>query len=266
MVMNSDRALLTARELARRTGNEHHDVLVILGSGLLATAEHLRRGDEIDIDLATLPFFPRYTATGHHAVGWSVTIDETRLLLIGGRAHLYEGIDLDEVVHPLRTGIAAGCHTVILTAAVGGIREDLSTGSILAVSDHLNLTARTPLAGPLFVDMVDAYSPRLRALALAAPTSSPIQQGVYAQVTGPQFETPAEVAMLRTMGADVVGMSMALETIAARQAGANVLGISVVTNKAAGSAPDEFTQIAGVGAMAAPDVAKLIRHVVVSLP
>ena len=266
MVENSDRAVLTARELARRTGNEHHDVLVILGSGLLATAEHVRNGDEVAIDLATLPFFPHYTATGHHAVGWSVLIGDTRVLLIGGRVHLYEGIPLEEVVHPLRTGIAAGCHTVILTAAVGGIRDDLPTGSVLAVSDQLNLTGRSPLAGPQFVNMVDAYAPELRKLALAAPTSVPLKEGVYAQVTGPQFETPAEVAMLRTMGADVVGMSMALETIAARQAGATVLGLAVVTNKAAGAEPDAVSHIAEAGATAAEDVAAVIRHVVVSLP
>jgi len=149
---------------------------------------------------------------------------------------------------------------------VGGIRDDLSTGSVVAVSDQLNLTGRSPLSGPQFLNMVDAYSPALRQLARAAPTSTPLKEGVYAHVPGPQFETPAEVAMLRTMGADVVGMSMAFETIAARQAGANVLGIAVVTNKAAGSAPDEFTQIHQVGATAAPDIAAVIRHVVVSLP
>ena len=167
---------------------------------------------------------------------------------------------------PLRTGIAAGCHTVILTAAVGGIRDDLPTGSDLAVTDHLNLTGRSPLAGPQFINMVDAYSPELRRLAHDAPMTRDLADGVYAQMTGPQFETPAEVAMLRTMGADVVGMSMALETIAARQAGANVLGLAVVTNRAAGTAPDTFSHIAQAGEDASPDVAAIIRHVVVSLP
>ncbi len=263
MVESAERATLTARELARRTGTDHHDVLVILGSGLAAAAHELRAGDEDTIPLATLPFFPHYTATGHHAEGWSVSLGNARLLIMAGRCHLYEGIALDEVVHPLLTGIAAGCHTVILTAAVGGIHPDFGTGTIVTVTDHLNLTGQSPLSGPQFVDMVDAYSPHLRQLAHEAP--APTKDGVYAQVPGPQFETPAEVNMLRGMGADVVGMSMALETIAARQAGADVLGLAIVTNKAATSEPDMSSHIAQAGAKAATDVAAIIRHVVVSL-
>jgi purine-nucleoside phosphorylase len=264
MVEQAERSTLTARELARRTGTDHHDVLVILGSGLATAAHELRAGHEDTIPLATLPFFPHYTATGHHAEGWSVELGRTRLLIMAGRCHLYEGIDLDEVVHPLRTGIAAGCHTVILTAAVGGIRPDLTTGTIVTVTDHLNLTGRSPLKGPQFIDMVDAYSPELRRLAQSAPAET--KDGVYAQVPGPQFETPAEVNMLRAMGADVVGMSMALETIAARQAGADVLGLAVVTNAAATAEPDTVERIAVAGAAAASNVAAIIRHVVMSLP
>jgi purine-nucleoside phosphorylase len=255
-----DRPIRTARELARRTGVEHHDVLVILGSGLAPTAELLGTSGP-SLPLATLPFFPRYTATGHHAEAWSVPIGERMVLVFGGRCHLYEGIDVAEVVHPLRTGIAAGCSTVLLTAAVGGIREDLATGSVVTISDQINLTGRSPLSGPQFVDMVDAYAPGLRAVARATPGVPTPAEGIYAQVPGPQFETTAEVAMLRQLGADVVGMSMAIETIAARQAGADVLGLAVVTNAAAGASPD----IAQVGAAAAPTVAAIIRHVVGSL-
>jgi purine-nucleoside phosphorylase len=187
------------------------------------------------------------------------------VLIFGGRCHLYEGIELTEVVHPLRTGVATGCTTVILTAAVGGIREDLAPGTVVAIADHLNLTGRTPLSGPEFIDMVDAYSPRLRALALATPGIATPATGIYAQVPGPQFETPAEVTMLRTLGADVVGMSMALETIAARHARAEVLGLTVVTNAAAGT-DHSLASIAEAGASAAKDVADIIRHVVMSLP
>jgi purine-nucleoside phosphorylase len=212
-----------------------------------------------------LPFFPRYTGTGHHAQGWSVPIGDKMVLVFAGRCHAYEGIDLSEVVHPLRTGIAAGCSTVILTAAVGGIRQDLVTGSVMAVADHLNLTGRSPLSGPEFVDMVGAYAPGLRAEALATPGVPALATGVYAQVLGPQFETPAEIRMLRTLGADVVGMSMAFETIAARHAGAEVLGLAVVTNEAAG-ASSGTADIAAAGAGAVPVVAEIIRHVVVSLP
>jgi len=260
----TDNATRTARELARRTGVERHDVLVILGTGLAPAAEQLGAAGP-SIPLATLPFFPRYTATGHHAQGWSVPIGDKMVLVFAGRCHAYEGIDLSEVVHPLRTGIAAGCSTVILTAAVGGIREDLVTGSVMAVTDHLNLTGRSPLSGPEFVDMVGAYAPGLRAQALATPGVPALATGVYAQVLGPQFETPAEIRMMRTLGADVVGMSMAFETIAARHAGAEVLGLAVVTNEAAG-ASSGTTDIAAAGAGAVPVVAEIIRHVVVSLP
>jgi purine-nucleoside phosphorylase len=262
-----DRATRTARELARRIGVDRHDVLVILGTGLAPVAEIL--GSEgPSIPLATLPFFPHYTATGHHAQGWSVPLGTKQVLILAGRCHLYEGLELADVVHPLRTGIAAGCGTVILTAAVGGIREDLATGSIMAVADQLNLTGRTPLVGPQFIDLVDAYAPELLQAALATtgvPALSPTP-GTYAQVTGPQFETPAEVRMLRGLGADVVGMSMALETIAARAAGARVLGLAVVTNGAAVAGELGTDHIFDAGRDVTPAVAEIVRQVVVSLP
>jgi purine-nucleoside phosphorylase len=263
MTETPDNASRTARELARRTGVEHHDVLVILGTGLAPTAEQLG-AEGPSIPLATLPFFPRYTATGHHAQGWSVPLGDKMVLVFSGRCHAYEGLELSDVVHPLRTGIAAGCDTVILTAAAGGIREDLTTGSIMAVTDHLNLTGRSPLSGPEFVDMVGAYASDLRERALATPTVPALATGVYAQVPGPQFETPAEIRMMRTLGADVVGMSMAFETIAARHAGAAVLGLAVVTNQAAGDT--DIGGIASAGADASPNLAEIVRHVVVSLP
>src|ERR1700689_5200636 len=176
-----DTATRTARELARRTGVERHDVLVILGTGLASVAERLGATGP-SIPLATLPFFPRYTATGHHAQGWSVPIGDKMVLVFAGRCHAYEGIELSEVVHPLRTGIAAGCSTVILTAAVGGIREDLATGSVVTVTDQVNLTGRSPLSGPQFVDMAGAYAAGLRELALATPDVPTPAVGVYAQV------------------------------------------------------------------------------------
>jgi len=266
----ADRAEHSARELARRLGIDHHDVLVLLGSGLSGTAEVLGAGEK-PFPLDTLPYFPPYKAGGHRAHAWSVDHEGVRLLILGGRCHLYEGLTPVEVVHPLRTGIAAGCRTVILTAAAGGIRDDLVTGSVIVVEDHLNLTGRSPLIGPDFVDMTDAYAPRLRtvALATAEPAASVLatRPGVYAQLPGPQFETPAEIRMLRTAGADVVGMSMALETIAARQAGAEVLGLALITNPAAAAnATIEFAAIAEVGTAAVPAVAAIVHHVVGSLP
>lgn len=265
----ADRADHCARELGRRLGIDHHDVLVLLGSGLSGTAEALGAGEEA-VPLDTLPNFPPYTAGGHRAQAWSVGHDGLRVLVLGGRCHLYEGLTPAEVVHPVRTGIAAGCRSVILTAAAGGIRGDLETGSIMVVGDHINLTGRSPLIGPDFVDMAGAYDSRLQGLALAAPEPAAsvlaAQPGVYAQLPGPQFETPAEIRMLRTAGADVVGMSMALETIAARQAGVDVLGLALVTNPAAAdSATIDFTDIADAGAAAVPAVAAIVRHVVGSL-
>jgi purine-nucleoside phosphorylase len=264
----ADRAAQSARELARRLETEHHDVLVLLGSGLSGTAEALGPAAG-PVPLDTLPFFPPYTAGGHRARAWSVALHGLRILVLGGRCHLYEGLTAAEVVHPLRTGIAAGCRTVILTAAAGGLRDDLAPGSLMVVEDHLNLTGRSPLIGPDFVDMADAYAPALRASALTAPAPASsvlaARPGVYAQLPGPQFETPAEIRMLRTAGADVVGMSMALETIAARQAGAAVLGLALVTNPAA--SPDttiDVADIAELGTAAVPAVAAVVRHVVVS--
>jgi purine-nucleoside phosphorylase len=266
----AERAEHCARELGRRLGVTHHDVLVLLGSGLSTTAEALGAG-EAAVPLDTLPFFPPYSAGGHRAMAWSVDLGGLRILVLGGRCHLYEGLTPAEVVHPLRTAIAAGCRTVILTAAAGGIREDLGSGSVMVVEDHLNLTGHSPLVGPDFVDMADAYDSRLRDLALATPgPAAPVlaeRPGVYAQLPGPQFETPAEIRMLRTVGVDVVGMSMALETIAARQAGVDVLGLALVTNPAAaGGATIDITDIAAVGAAAVPAVAAIVRHVVGSLP
>jgi purine-nucleoside phosphorylase len=263
------RAAQSAQELARRLGIEHHDVLVLLGSGLSGTAEGLGAGEE-PVPLDTLPSFPPYTAGGHRARAWSVAHEGLRILVLGGRCHLYEGLTPTEVVHPLRTGIAAGCSTVILTAAAGGLRDDLATGALMVVDDHLNLTGRSPLIGPDFVEMADAYAPALRAFALAAPEPAASalagRPGVYAQLPGPQFETPAEIRMLRAAGADVVGMSMALETIAARQAGAAVLGLALVTNPAAtADATIDVAAIADVGAAAVPAVVAVVRHVVGSL-
>lgn len=266
----ADRAARSARELARRIGIEHHDVLVVLGTGLAGTARLLGSGDD-GLPLDTLPFFPPFTAGGHVSLGWSVPLGSRRVLVFGGRSHLYEGHQPVDLVHPVRMAIAAGCTTVILSAASGGIRPDLGTGSIMVVEDHINLTGRSPLTGPAFVEMTDAYDPLLRNLALASPDPAARvlvrEPGVYAQVSGPQLETPAEVRMLGMLGADVVGMSMALETIAARHAGARVLGLAVVTNPAAadGAAVD-LTDVAGVGDGAGPAVAAVVRHVVGSLP
>jgi purine-nucleoside phosphorylase len=233
-------AAASARRLAELTGQPAHDVAVVLGSGWAPAADALGSGG--DVPLTDLGGFPAVTVPGHVPVVRSVRIGALRVLVFLGRVHLYEGHPVATVVHGVRTAVAAGCRVVVLTNAAGGIREDFGVGQPVLVSDHLNLTGRSPLAGQpppagypsRFTDLTDLYSERLRAVALAADPS--LAEGVYAALPGPHYETPAEIRMLRALGADVVGMSTALEAIAGRHLGAEVLAISLVTNQAAGLA------------------------------
>ena len=215
-----------------------HDAAVVLGSGWSPAADAIGAA-EAEIPLAELGGFPASTVPGHAPTVRSVTAGTVRVLVFLGRVHLYEGLSPAAVVHGVRTAVAAGCRTVVLTNAAGGIRAGLSVGEPVLISDHLNLTGKSPLAGPpppgqRFTDLTDLYSPRLRALAREADPR--LTEGVYAMMPGPHYETPAEITMLGRLGADLVGMSTVLEAIAARHLGAEVLGISLVTNLAAGLA------------------------------
>jgi purine-nucleoside phosphorylase len=216
-----------------------HDAAVVLGSGWSPAADAIGP-TQTEIPLAELGGFPASTVPGHAPTVRSVAAGTVRVLVFLGRVHLYEGLSPATVVHGVRTAVAAGCRTVVLTNAAGGIRPGLSVGEPVLISDHLNLTGRSPLAGPppsigqRFTDLTDLYSPRLRALAREADPS--LTEGVYAMMPGPHYETPAEITMLGRLGADLVGMSTVLEAIAARHLGAEVLGISLVTNLAAGLA------------------------------
>ncbi len=172
--------------------------------------------------MADLPGFTPPTAEGHGGQVHSIRIGAHRALVLVGRIHAYEGHELRHVVHPVRTACAAGASTVILTNAAGGLRSEYTVGQPVLISDHLNLTARSPLVGAQFVDLVDAYAPRLRAVAREIDPT--LAEGVYAGLPGPHYETPAEIRMLRTLGADLVGMSTVHETIAARAAGARGAG------------------------------------------
>jgi purine-nucleoside phosphorylase len=233
-------AAASASALAQRTGLPHHDVAVVLGSGWAPAADAL--GPPVaEVPLAELGGFPAPAVAGHVAAVRSVLVGARRVLVFLGRVHLYEGHSPAAVVHGVRTAIAGGRGTVVLTNAAGGIRADLGPGRPVLISDHLNLTGSSPLAGlapggpdgrPLFTDLTDVYSARLRATVRAREPA--LAEGVYAALTGPQYETPAEIRMLRSAGADLVGMSTALEAIAARHLGADVLGLSLVTNVAAG--------------------------------
>jgi purine-nucleoside phosphorylase len=259
---------MAAARIAGLTGVAHHDVAVVLGTGLADAAAAL--GEERSRHpLAELPGLPQSFVAHQRSEFWSVDVGGVRVLTFLGRLHLYEGYGPGQVAHPVRTAIAAGCHSVVLTNASGSLRPEVGPGSVVVIADHLNLTGRSPMEGlpappdrpSPFTELVDAWSPRLRKLVRSVDPS--VAEGVYAQVAGPQFETPAEIRMLRTLGADLVGMSSVLEATAARQAGAEVLGLSVVTNLAAGMEPTGVPpeEIIEVGRLAAPQVGRLIGGV-----
>jgi purine-nucleoside phosphorylase len=254
-----------AHLLAERTGVRRHDIAIVLGSGWQQAADAFGPA-QATVPMAELPGFAAPTASGHAGELRSVRVGDHCVLLLLGRTHAYEGHDLSRVVHPVRTACAAGADTVVLTTnAAGGIREGLSVGDPVLIADHLNLTARSPLVGAEFVSLVDAYSPELRALARRIEPS--LAEGVYAALPGPHYETPAEIRMLRTLGADLVGMSTVHETIAARAAGARVLGLSLVTNLAAGitGRPLDHTEVLAAGAASAARIGVLLRDVVAAL-
>ncbi|MHB1740872.1 MAG: purine-nucleoside phosphorylase [Actinomycetes bacterium] len=253
-----------AGELARRTRVDAHDVLVVLGSGWGPAADAIG-ATEVELSTTELPGFAPPAAVGHAGRVRSVHAGGRRVLVMLGRTHLYEGHPVASVVHGVRTAAAAGVRTVILTNGAGGLRESYSSGQPVLISDHLNLTGRSPLVGARFVDLTDAYSPRLRELARRVDPS--LAEGVYAALPGPHYETPAEIRMLRTAGADLVGMSTALETIAAREAGLEVLGVSLVTNLAAGmsGSPLDHAEVLAAGAAAAERMGGLLAEVVGAL-
>jgi purine-nucleoside phosphorylase len=252
-----------ARELAARTGAERHDVAVVLGSGWRPAADALG-ATEAEIALGELPGFRAPTAIGHGGTVRSVRLGPHRVLVLLGRTHLYEGYGEASVAHAARTASAAGCATLVLTNAAGGIREDLSVGEPVLISDHINLTGRSPLVGARFVDLVDLYSSRLRELARRIDPS--LVEGVYLGLSGPHFETPAEIRMMRTMGADLVGMSTVLEAIAARAEGLEVFGLSLVTNLAAGMTGQHLDdeEVIAAGAAAAGRMGELLRALILA--
>lgn len=215
--------------------------------------------------MSTIPGFTPPSALGHRGRVLSVPSGSHNVLVLLGRIHAYEGHDLRTIVHPVRTARAAGAQVVVLTNAAGGLRPEYQVGQPVLIADHLNLTARSPMVGAQFVDLVDAYSPRLRALAREVDPS--LAEGVYAGVPGPHYETPAEIRMLRTLGADLVGMSTVHETIAARAAGAEVLGLSLVTNLAAGMTgePLSHDDVLAAGRASATAMGSLLASVLARL-
>ena len=246
-----------------------HDAAVVLGSGWGEAADALGEIVE-EMPAATLPGFMAPTVEGHGGSIASVLAGERRVLLFRGRVHLYEGHSPHDVVHGVRVAEAAGCKSVILTNAAGGINSSYHPGLPVLLTDHINLTGLSPLSGPApppprsvrFVDLTEAYSPRLREI--AKEVDPEVGEGVYAGLQGPHYETPAEIRMLMAMGADLVGMSTVLECIAARHLGMEVLGVSLVTNVAAGLSDDplDHEEVLAAGQDAGSRVGALLRGVI----
>ncbi|MGH3344836.1 MAG: purine-nucleoside phosphorylase [Carbonactinosporaceae bacterium] len=224
-------ARTAAARLGALTGVPRHDIAVVLGSGWVPAADALGTAVR-ELPVTDLPGFAPPAVQGHAGRVRSLAVGSRRVLAFLGRTHLYEGRGVAAVVHAVRTAAAAGCRVVVLTNGCGGLDEGSAVGEPVLISDHINLTGASPVEGARFVDLVGLYSPRLRALCREADPS--LREGVYVQLRGPHYETPAEIGMIRAIGGDLVGMSTALEAIAAREAGAEVLGLSLVTNLAAG--------------------------------
>lgn len=257
-------AARAAATIAAETGCAAHDVAVVLGSGWAPAADAFGPADTT-IAMSEIPDFIPPAAAGHGGSLRSLRVGDRRVLLMLGRIHAYEGHDLARVVHPVRTAAATGVHTVVLTNAAGGLAGGMYVGQPVLIADHLNLTGRSPLVGAQFVNMVDAYAPRLREVARRIDPT--LTEGVYAGLPGPHYETPAEIRMLRTLGADLVGMSTVHETIAARAAGLDVLGVSLVTNLAAGitGEPLDHAEVLDVGRASATRMGELLAQIVTEL-
>jgi purine-nucleoside phosphorylase len=258
-----DVAKAAATVIAERTGAPTHDVALVLGSGWGQTAELI--GPTLaTVDNEDVPGFHAAAVAGHRGGMRSVAIGDSgrRALVYGTRTHYYEGRGVRAVVHAVRTASAAGCSTIVLTNGCGGLNPAWGPGTPVLIRDHINLTATSPLEGPTFVDLTDLYSPRLRTM--ARDVDPRLDEGVYVQFPGPHYETPAEVQMAKRLGGDLVGMSTTLEAIAARHVGLEVLGISLVTNLAAGISDEPLShqEVIEAGQAAAERCGRLLAEVV----
>ena len=248
--------------IAEHTGVPSHDIALVLGSGWGEAAELIGE-TTATLSAADIPGFSAPAVQGHVGTIRSVlTTDGKRALVLGARTHYYEGKGVRAVVHGVRTAAAAGAKVMVLTNGCGGLNPDWQPGTPVLISDHINLTATSPLEGATFVDLTGLYSSRLREVARSVDPT--LDDGVYAQFTGPHYETPAEVRYAKTIGADLVGMSTALEAIAARHAGMEVFGISLVTNLAAGISPVALShqEVLEAGQAAGPRISKLLAEII----
>jgi purine-nucleoside phosphorylase len=256
-----DAAGQAADRLCELTGVEKHDVALVMGSGWLPAVDALGEA-AAEVGTTDLPGFAPPTVAGHAGRIRSVRAGDKNLLVFLGRTHFYEGLGVRSVVHGVRMSAAAGCTVAVLTNGCGGVRETWQPGTPVLIRDHINLTGSSPVEGASFVDLTDLYSPRLRSLCRDVDGS--LDEGVYVQFPGPHYETPAEIGMVRAIGGDLVGMSTALEAIAAREAGMEVLGISLVTNLAAGitGEPLDHNEVLEAGRRAATRMGELLGAVV----
>lgn len=258
-------AAQAAADIARLTGVENHDIALTLGSGWGKAA------DIIGETVATIPAtevtgFSKPALEGHVGTLRSIrTPGGKNVLVIGARTHYYEAHGVRRVVHSVRTAAATGAKIMVLTNGAGGIRETWTPGQPVLISDHINLTADSPLEGATFVDLTDLYSKRLRDVARSIDPA--LDEGVYTQFRGPHYETPAEVQMAKHIGGHIVGMSTALEAIAAREAGMEILGFSLITNLAAGiqQTPLSHAEVIEAGREAEPVISALLARVVEAL-
>jgi purine-nucleoside phosphorylase len=260
-----DAARDAAHYIAAETGIESHDVALVLGSGWADAAELIGE-TTATLSAEEIPGFSPPAVEGHIGTISSVlTREGKRALVLGARTHYYEGKGVRAVVHGVRTAAAAGCTTLVLTNGCGGLNENWAPGTPVLISDHINLTAASPLEGATFVDLTDLYSARIRSL--AREVDSTLEEGIYAQFTGPHYETPAEVQYAKRIGASLVGMSTALEAIAGRHAGMEVFGISLVTNLAAGISPVPLSheEVLAAGHAAGPRISKLLAEIIARL-
>jgi len=264
-------SIYTASDFIRQElSNRQPEVAMVLGSGLGALAESIEA--PVSIDYSDIPHFPVSTVPGHAGRIVFGILEGKSVLVFQGRFHYYEGYSMDEVVLPVRIMVRLGIKTLILTNAAGGINTAFIPGDLMCLSDHIKLTGLSPLRGPnidefgpRFNDMSDAYSGELRKILhqAADTTGVSIKEGVYAYMTGPSFETPAEIRMLRNLGADAVGMSTVPEVIAAAHAGLKVLAISTITNMAAGilDQPLSHEEVMETGQRVKDKLLALIREV-----
>jgi purine-nucleoside phosphorylase len=258
-------ARTAAAEIAEKTGVARHDIALTLGSGWAKAADLI--GETVaDIPATEITGFSASAVVGHTGSIRSIALPSGKhALVIGARTHYYEDHGVRRVVHSVRTAAATGATTMILTNGAGGIRETWKPGTPVLISDHINLTADSPLEGATFIDLTDLYSARLRDIARSIDPS--LDEGVYTQFRGPHYETPAEVQMAKAIGGHIVGMSTALEAIAARQAGMEILGMSLITNLAAGiqTTPLSHQEVLEAGRDAEPVISDLLARIVAAL-